>query len=47
MGFEAWQQKQDKLTRFFGPGILAIVTELEDKQVDLRLISETSAVVSG
>ncbi|MEA5479390.1 DUF2854 domain-containing protein [Pseudanabaena galeata UHCC 0370] len=47
MDFVAWQQKQDKLTRFFGPGILAIVTELEDKQVDLRLISETSAVVSG
>ncbi|MEA5486518.1 MULTISPECIES: DUF2854 domain-containing protein [Pseudanabaena] len=47
MDFVAWQQKQDKLTRFFGPGILAIVTELEDKQVDLRLISEISAVVSG
>ena len=47
MNFEAWQQKQDKLTRFFGPGIVAVVAELEDKQVDLRLISETPAVVSG
>ena len=42
MAFEAWQQKQDKLTRFFGPGIVASVTELENKEVDLRLISGTS-----
>ncbi len=41
MGFDFWQQKQDKLTRFFGPGILATVTELENKEVDLRLISQT------
>jgi Protein of unknown function (DUF2854) len=39
MNFEAWQQKQDKLTRFFGPGILAVVTELENKEVDLKLIT--------
>ncbi|MFM7602109.1 MAG: DUF2854 domain-containing protein [Pseudanabaena sp.] len=37
--FEAWQQKQDKLTRFFGPGILAVVAALENKEVDLKLIS--------
>ncbi len=41
MDFDFWQQKQDKLTRFFGPGILAVVTELENKEVDLRLISQT------
>ncbi|OYQ63185.1 hypothetical protein B9G53_18310 [Pseudanabaena sp. SR411] len=39
MDFEAWQQKQDKLTRFFGPGILAVVADLENKEVDLKLIS--------
>ena len=39
MNFEAWQQKQDKLTRFFGPGILAVVAEMENKEVDLKLIS--------
>lgn len=39
MDFAAWQQKQDKLTRFFGPGIVAVVTELENKEVDLKLIS--------
>ena len=39
MNFETWQQKQDKLTRFFGPGIVAVVSELENKEVDLKLIS--------
>ena len=46
MDFEFWQQKQDKLTRFFGPGILAVVTELENKEVDLRLISQTPTEVA-
>ncbi len=40
MDFDFWQQKQEKLTRFFGPGIVAVVTELENKEVDLRLISQ-------
>jgi hypothetical protein len=43
MGFDVWQQKQDKLTRFFGPGIVAVVTELANKEVDLRLISQKAA----
>jgi hypothetical protein len=46
MSFEFWQEKQDKLTRFFGPGIVAVVDELENKEVDLRLISH-SAEISG
>ncbi len=44
MSFEFWQEKQDKLTRFFGPGIVAVVSELENKEVDLRLISQNVAV---
>jgi hypothetical protein len=43
MSFEFWQEKQDKLTRFFGPGIVAVVAELENKEVDLRLISQNVA----
>ena len=39
MDFETWQQKQEKLTRFFGPGIVAVVAELENKEVDLKLIT--------
>jgi hypothetical protein len=46
MSFEFWQEKQDKLTRFFCPGIVAVVDELENKEVDLRLISH-SAEISG
>lgn len=38
MPFEVWIEKQDKLTKFFGPGIVAVVTELADKEVDLRLV---------
>jgi hypothetical protein len=44
MSFEFWQEKHDKLTRFFGPGIVAVVAELENKEVDLRLISQNVAV---
>jgi hypothetical protein len=44
MSFEFWQEKQDKLTRFFGPGIVAVVTELENKEVDLRLISQNVVI---
>lgn len=44
MGFDVWQQKQDKLTQFFGPGIVAVVVELTNKEVDLRLISQNVAV---
>ena len=40
MNFDFWQQKQEKLTRFFGPGIVAFVEELENKEVDLKLISQ-------
>jgi hypothetical protein len=46
MSFEFWQEKQDKLTRFFGPGIVAVVTELENKEVDLHLISQTPIEVA-
>lgn len=47
MDFEAWQQKQEKLTRFFGPGIVAVVSELDNKEVDLRLISDAAIATSS
>ncbi|NUN64415.1 DUF2854 domain-containing protein [Pseudanabaena biceps] len=47
MDFETWQQKQEKLTRFFGPGIVAVVSELENKEVDLRLISDAAIATSN
>jgi hypothetical protein len=39
MPFAIWQEKQEKLTKFFGPGIVAAVTELANKEVDLHLIA--------
>ncbi|MDX2256221.1 MAG: DUF2854 domain-containing protein [Pseudanabaenaceae cyanobacterium bins.39] len=39
INFQTWQEKQDKFTKFFGPGIVAVVSELADKNVDLHLIS--------
>ncbi|PZU99751.1 MAG: hypothetical protein DCE90_00155 [Pseudanabaena sp.] len=47
MSFETWQEKQDKLTRFFGPGIVATVTKLENNEVDLHLISVPSTLVDS
>ncbi|PZO36460.1 MAG: hypothetical protein DCF19_21355 [Pseudanabaena frigida] len=47
MGFDAWQQKQEKLTRFFGPGIVANVVELANKEIDLRLISHKTVEIGS
>jgi hypothetical protein len=37
--FEIWEQKQEKLTQFFGPGIIAEVAQLEQKAIALKLIA--------
>ncbi len=37
ISFETWAQKQEKLTRFFGPGIVAEVDQLEGKSIALKL----------
>ncbi len=36
----AWQEKQDKLTKFFGPNIVAEITQPEEERIDLALIRE-------
>ncbi|UIE38532.1 DUF2854 domain-containing protein [Leptodesmis sichuanensis] len=36
---EVWQQKQDKLTNFFGPGIRVALSQPEPEQIDLALIA--------
>jgi hypothetical protein len=38
--WETWQQKQDKLTKFFGPGIVARLNQLENNLVDLSLVRD-------
>lgn len=39
MTFETWQEKRDRLERFFGPGIRAELSQPQDGQVDLALIA--------
>jgi hypothetical protein len=34
----AWQERQAKITHFFGPGIVAQVKGIDDKTIDLELI---------
>jgi hypothetical protein len=36
---EVWQQKQDKLTTFFGPGIRVDLSQPEPEQIDLAMIA--------
>lgn len=35
--FETWQQKREKLEKFFGPGIRVDLTQLEENRVDVAL----------
>lgn len=45
IGADIWYQKQEKFTRFFGPGIVAVVKDLGNKEFDLRLISQQPLAV--
>lgn len=44
---EVWQQKQDKLTSFFGPGIRVALSQAEPEQIDLALIAVPQASESA
>jgi hypothetical protein len=37
--FETWQQKREKIERFFGPGIRVDLTQPEGDRVDVALIA--------
>ena len=39
ISFDTWQQKREKIERFFGPGLQAEVHQLPDDRVDVVLIS--------
>jgi hypothetical protein len=34
----AWQERQDKITKFFGPGVVAHVQGVDDKTIDVELV---------
>jgi Protein of unknown function (DUF2854) len=35
---DSWREKQDKITRFFGPGVHTTITPTSDEDLDLALI---------
>lgn len=37
--FEVWQQKQEKITSFFGPGIRAEIYQPREEQIEVALVS--------
>ncbi|MBE9129998.1 MULTISPECIES: DUF2854 domain-containing protein [unclassified Coleofasciculus] len=39
VSFETWQQKREKIEKFFGPGIRVELTQPEEEQVDVALIA--------
>lgn len=41
---EAWQQKQEKIEKFFGPGVRSQVSQPSENCVDLALISTPQAI---
>lgn len=43
---ETWQQKREKIEKFFGPGIRVNVTQSEEDQVDVALIATPQATSS-
>ncbi|NJN57436.1 MAG: DUF2854 domain-containing protein [Leptolyngbyaceae cyanobacterium SL_5_9] len=41
ISFETWQQKQDKIERFFGPGLRIELAQPEAERVDVALVAAT------
>ncbi len=44
--FETWQQKQEKIEKFFGPGIRVDLSQPDESRVDVALIATPQAVMS-
>ena len=44
--FETWQQKREKIERFFGPGIQVDLTQPEGERVDVALIATPQVAAS-
>ena len=46
ISFETWQQKREKLEKFFGPGIRVNLTQPEENCVDVALITTPQVAAS-
>jgi hypothetical protein len=42
ISFETWQKKQDKIERFFGPGLRVELTQPEAERVEVALVAATA-----
>jgi len=42
-----WQEREDKFTGFFGPGLKAAVAYLDDKHVEVSLRTDGSGLGMG
>ncbi len=42
ISLETWQQKQEKIEKFFGPGVRATIEQPTENQIELALISAIS-----
>jgi hypothetical protein len=42
---ETWQEKQDKLTRFFGPGVRVELIPLAEEEIEMALIVDPRAAI--
>lgn len=40
ISLETWLEKQEKITKFFGPNIVAEISKLEENQIKLALITD-------
>jgi hypothetical protein len=47
ISIDTWHEKQDKITRFFGPGIHTTITPTSDEDLDLALIVGEPAKVEA
>lgn len=44
--FETWQEKQERISRFFGPGLHAEVSQSQDDRVEVALITAAEAAAN-
>ena len=44
---EKWHARHEKIEKFFGPGIKAVIEQPGDERVDLALVSDTTQPVEA
>ncbi len=42
ISLEEWQKKHEKMTRYFGPGVTVVITQPQEEQIEVGLITEVA-----